>query len=1059
MKRWLPLLLLGSTLVVRVAAQVPPDKVLSTFKVSDGLEISLWAAEPLFVNPTCMDIDHKGRVWVCESVNYRSKLHGRPLRRPAGDSILILEDSKGTGKADKVTVFYQSPETLAPLGIAVAPHIDGPGCTVFVCQSPDILVFEDRDGDGKADGPPRKLLSGFRGFDHDHGVHGILIGPDGKLYFSVGDQGVQGLVDKHGKKWSTNQTDCRAGTIWRCDLDGKNLELIAHNFRNEYEPCVDSFGTVFVSDNDDDSNQQTRICYVMPGGNYGYWPRGRGETHWHEEQPGVVPKILRTYFGSPTGMCVYEGTLLPKDYQGQLLHTDAGPRHLRCYHLTPQGASYAVRREDMVTSSDNWFRPSDVCVAPDGSVFVADWYDPGVGGHGMGDTTRGRIFRVAPTGNRPSVPKVDLRSKEGITAALASPNLAVRYMAMAKLQGMKTETAIPILGSAAEQRKNPWLAARAIWQLAERWKKRPDAASGLTLISALEGAALDKDERFRMLAVRVDKELSAVGKMPVLGKVPSDTVSILELFSDDKSPAVRREILLSLRDVDPVKAKPLILKLAKQYDGKDRFYLAAVGIAVGQDKARRDLILSDFDKRFTGWDEKVAGLVWELRPPRVVPLLEARLADTKLPAGQRAQIVDILAGSADPKAGAVLLKALLADHTMEVRERVVENLKLYLPGKWSGLRKARELGEVIDRALGKEQTRLVGLALVGAAERSDALEKVVAIAADVKEGPAVRIAAVQALGQLKDQAATDALLRLTGKGVKSEDVGVEAVLALGRQATPKALELLRAIAIDPAEHQLGQRQAAVAGLAASRPGTTWLLEAHTEKKLAADLTPDLARLLRNSPYPDLRNKALIAFPAPKGKLDPKNLPGLRALLARKGNVNRGEQLILASVKSDAQCLKCHTIKGVGGSVGPDLSVIGSKASRENLLESILYPSRAISFGFDNWVVETKNGLQITGLIVEDRPTHIILRDANAKDHKIAAGEIDRRVKSKKSLMPEDLIQFLSEEDLVDIVDYLHSLKTPPPAPLGRLRLGAPERKAVPSPRVATRGLYAPLLSP
>ena len=151
---------------------------------------------------------------------------------------------------------------------------------------------------------------------------------------------------------------------------------------------------------------------------------------------------------------------------------------------------------------------------------------------------------------------------------------------------------------------------------------------------------------------------------------------------------------------------------------------------------------------------------------------------------------------------------------------------------------------------------------------------------------------------------------------------------------------------------------------------------------------------------------------------------------------------------------------MGGSVGPDLSVIGSKASRENLLESILYPSRAISFGFDNWVVETKNGLQITGLIVEDRPTHLILRDANAKDHKIAATDIDRRVKSKKSLMPEDLIQFLSEEDLVDIVDYLHSLKTPPPAPLGRLRPGAaPEGGAVPSPRVATRGLYAPLLSP
>ena len=136
-------------------------------------------------------------------------------------------------------------------------------------------------------------------------------------------------MDKNGKKWTTNQTDCQAGTTWRCDLDGKNLELLAHNFRNEYEPCVDSFGTVFVSDNDDDGNQQTRICYVMPGGNYGYWPRGPGQSHWHEEQPGVVPKVLRTFFGSPTGICFYEGTLLPEKYRGHLLHCDAGPRHVR----------------------------------------------------------------------------------------------------------------------------------------------------------------------------------------------------------------------------------------------------------------------------------------------------------------------------------------------------------------------------------------------------------------------------------------------------------------------------------------------------------------------------------------------------------------------------------------------------------------------------------------------------------------------------------------------------------------------------------------------------------
>src|SRR6476660_1703097 len=124
----LALVLLASPLT----GQVPPDRALATFQVNDPeLEWSLWASEPMFANPTCVDIDHLGRVWVCESVNYRCTLRNRPLNRPAGDRILILEDSKGTGKADTVTVFYQAPSILAPLGIAVRPDPDGPGCTAY----------------------------------------------------------------------------------------------------------------------------------------------------------------------------------------------------------------------------------------------------------------------------------------------------------------------------------------------------------------------------------------------------------------------------------------------------------------------------------------------------------------------------------------------------------------------------------------------------------------------------------------------------------------------------------------------------------------------------------------------------------------------------------------------------------------------------------------------------------------------------------------------------------------------------------------------------------------
>ncbi len=1005
-------------------SQVAPDKVLPTFKVVDGLQLELFAAEPMLVNPTSMDVDHKGRVWVAEAVNYRRKNFGRPILRPEGDRIVILEDTDGDGKADKSAVFYQGPELYGPLGIAVAKDPSGPGYKVFVCQSPDILLFTDSKGEGKADGPPKKFLSNFGGFDHDHGVHGILIGPDMKLYFSVGDQGVHGLQssDGKGRKWQSNDTDCQAGTIWRCDLDGKNLELIAHNFRNEYEPCVDSFGTVFVSDNDDDGNQQTRICYVMPGGNYGYHMKPRKVSHWNEEIPGVVPKILRTYFGSPTGMCVYEGALLPKKYQGQLLHTDAGPRHLRCYHLTPNGASYDVEREDMVTNDkDSWFRPSDVCVAPDGSAFVADWYDPGVGGHGMGDWTRGRVYRVTPAGHKGyKVPDVKLDNDEGILKALASPALSVRYMAMAKLRSMKPDDALTLLAPVAERRDDPLLRARALWQIGGL---RPSGQNAW-----LYPLSRDADPRFRQLAIRIQKDC--------YGKTPDGYASVgvpnwRGEMVHDQSAAVRREVLLALRDADPESARPVIYELAKQYDGKDRFYLEAVGIAVGHwDKARRDVVLKDFDKEFPEWNDKVADLVWELQPPSMMPALGKKLTDPKLSASSRSRIIDILALSDDAAGGKAMLDVLQADVPAEVRDKVIDNLKLYLPNKWGGLRQSKELTGAIDALLAKPGTAPTGLALVAAAGRIDLVPKIAALVSAKDTPDAVKAAAVKALGALPSADAINTLRDMLPIG-HDEALGVAVVQALGQQldipgrnspAKPAADEL-HGLVLGKRMAPSPLREAAVSALAGSRSGTQWLLEINDKKQLPDELKKGAAIVLRNSQFPDLRNRAMIAFPPP-GKIDPKKLPSIAVLATRKGDAARGKAVLAASLKGETQCLKCHTIRGTGGSVGPDLSMIGKKASRENLIESILYPSKAIADQFVNWNVETKKGVTITGLIVEEAPDHIVLRDANAKDTRIDTKDIDTRTKNPNSLMPNDIVVYLSEDELTDVVEYLVTLKTP-----------------------------------
>jgi putative membrane-bound dehydrogenase-like protein len=1014
MIRWLAPALLLATAAGPAAAQVPPDKTLATMKVADGLQVELFAHEPLLVNPTNLDVDHKGRVWVTEAVNYRRTNFGRPILRPEGDRIQVLIDKNADGKADEAVTFYQGKELYGPLSVCVIPQADGKALRVLVTQSPDILEFWDRDGDLKADGPPTKFLSGFRGFDHDHGVHGLNVGPDGKLYFTVGDSGVDGLQAKDGKgrKWKTNDTDCRAGTVWRCDQDGTNLELIAHNFRNNYEACVDSFGEIWLSDNDDDGNQQTRICYVMPGGNYGYYPRGPGQTHWHEEQPGVVHKALRTGFGSPTGITFYEGSLLPEKYRGHLLHCDAGPREVRAFFRKAKGAGYEVDKEVILTSTDNWFRPSGVRVAPDGSVFVCDWYDPGVGGHGMGDWKMGRVFRITPKGHTGyKTPDVTLETTEGLVTALRSPNQAVRALATSAVRTNRGASGrLPRLTELTDKT----LAARVSWVMTLGMIEDRSKWVALPAMAHLK----EGDDQFQAFGVRL-LQLIPSTEIPKAG-VPDD------LLPANLSPAARRELLLWARTWDTGPAAALVGNSAKLYDGQDHFYRAALNIAAGTDPVRRDALLADFDKHFPEWNDRVADLVWELRPKSVLPRLGGLLTDAKLTAPQKARIVDILAASDDPKAGQAMLTVLKGDAAPEVKARALEQLRLFLPTKWAGLRASPDLAAAIDGLLAAPATKVTALQLIAAAGAANRSGAVAEVAADDKAAAEVRTEAVRTLGKLKAGESVGALAKLAKAG---PPVGPEAVTALGglvgNNTKPddvgtKALAALQGL-VSAASPDL--QRAAVGALAGTRPGTIWLLDLAAAKKLPGSVAADTGRLLRNSPFQGERNRALLLFPAP-GRLDLKNLPPVAELARRGGDAARGKQLWDASLTGAAQCAKCHMVRGVGGQVGPDLSMIGKKASRENLFDSILDPSKAIADQYLQHQVVTTAGLSVSGLLVSDTPQAITLRDANGKDTAIPKAEVEGEVrKSKVSLMPQDVVGALTADELVDMVAYLQTLQT------------------------------------
>ena len=1013
MPRWRPLAL-GLALALPAAAQVPPDKALATMQPGDGLAVQLFAAEPLLVNPTAIDVDHKGRVWVAEAVNYRRVNFKRPLLREEGDRIVVLTDTDGDGKADKSEVFYQGKELYGPLSVLVLPQADGVAVRVLVAQSPDILEFWDRDGNGKADGPPTKFLSGFGGFDHDHGVHGLTTGPDGKLYFTVGDEGVNGLQSKDGtgRKWTTSRdpkSDCQAGTVWRCDLDGTHLELIAHNFRNNYEATVDSFGEIWLSDNDDDGNQQTRICHVLPGGNYGYWPRGAGQTHWHEEQPGIVHKTLRTGFGSPTGICFYEGSLLPEKFRGQLIHADAGPREIRCFHRKPKGAGYELDKTLMLTSTDNWFRPSDVCVAPDGSVFVADWYDPGVGGHGMGDHTRGRIYRLTPSGHKGyTVPKMELGVAAGVVAAVGSPCVAVRAAAAERVRPLTTGGAVQKFFTSGPKMSPPGeqTITRLFWLTARVARETGD------LPALVKELANDPDPRMRAMAARVaDDYFPDAGQPPI---VRLDNEFARALADRKPDPAQLREWAVYARRIPVTDEKTDAVvqgfyALLQRYDG-DPIYRAALNIACGTNVGRRDAMLKYFDQALPKWDDKVADLAWELRPKSVLGRLDSLMSDPKLTAAQKARLVDILAVNDDPAAGVTVLSLLSGDRPAEVRAKALDNLRLFLPTKWKAVAGGDELKATVGKLLGDPKTVPVGLQLVAASGHTPAVERVAELAAGDSKAEAIRT-----LGKLRDPKAVAALATLIDDPAAVAALGEQAS-ANNTQAAKDALAVLQKLMADGK-----QKPAALTALAGTRAGTGYLLKLKEDGKFPPDLLAAAGPLLRNSPFQGERNKAMTLFPVVAG-LDPKTLPPIAELAKRPGDPARGKAVLLRSKTDAAQCLKCHMVNKDGGQIGPDLSLIGKKASVENLLESLLQPSKAIADQFVTWKIDTADGQSISGLLVSESESTVTIRDANGKDYPIPVKDVEKRAKSLVSLMPEDSVRALTEQELLDLVAFLATLK-------------------------------------
>jgi putative membrane-bound dehydrogenase-like protein len=871
-----------------------------------------------------------------------------------------------------------------------------------------VWVFTDEDGD---DIPDRQelLFTKTGAPQHDHSAHSFLFGPDGKLYWNFGNTGHTVhdrdgnlVVDMAGNTVQDQGRPYRQGMVFRCDLDGSHFEVLGHNFRNNYEVTIDSFGTLWQSDNDDDGNRGVRINYVMEYGNYGYtdeltgagWQTPRvnmestvPERHWHLNDPGVVPTMLLTGAGSPSGIMFYEGDLLPEVFRNQIIHCDPGPNVVRSYPTTVQGAGYQATMVNLLEGvTDKWFRPADVCVAPDGSVFVTDWYDPGVGGHAMGDLDRGRLYRVAPPGAKYSMPKFDFSTPAGAAEALRNPNLSVRYLAWEAIQKFGTEARGALQQLAKDPR--PQIRARALWA----WGKLPGEAT-----AAVAAAVSDPAADVRCVAVRLARQT----------KVPAK--NYFETLVKDPAASVRRELALSLRFDSSEDMPRRWAELALQHDDQDRWYLEALGIGA---ELRWDDCFKAYLASIQGKQRQASfDLVWRARTELALPMVIERLTSVHATSDHVLRLMRALDyySSADRTKvfTTVLDRFATQDAKSPIFDIVLMQALSQVPAAQQWLEQHAEMDAVVRKNLAQ-------------ADRESQVQFLRKLPLSGSEPLLIQLATQTDTTGI---AAAELLLQRfpSGQwrmGLQDEQnlaaVGLASTIAAANPGL--AQPFLEAMLADDTL-PVSVRVEAAKGLTRSDAGSLTLLKLAAAGELYSEARLSVGSRLRGSQNDVIRQRASELFPAPKGRAA-EPLPSLPELVERRGNAQQGEIIY----RTTGTCANCHQVGGQGKNVGPELSQIGDKLAREALYVSILDPSAGISHSYESYAALTTSGQQVVGLLVSQTEQEVVLKDAEGIQRTIARDDLEEFQRLEKSIMPDNLHEALSAEDLVNLVEYLATLK-------------------------------------
>jgi quinoprotein glucose dehydrogenase len=1059
------------------------QQALAGFRVPRGLKPELWAAEPLLANPVAFCIDNRGRIFVCETFRQKRGIEDNRdhahwldddlaaqsiadrlayIKKHLGDEannyakfddrVRLLEDTDGSGRANKSTVFADRFNGI--LDGTAAGVLFNRGNLYLTCI-PNLWLLKDTDGDGRAD--LRNSLStgyGVRFAFRGHDMHGLVIGPDGRLYFSIGDRGLN--VERDGR----HLINAESGSVLRCELDGSNLELFATGLRNPQELAFDDYGNLFTGDNNSDSGDQARWVHLVEGGDSGWrmayqYFSDRGpfnrEKLWHSQHDGqpayIVPPVANIASG-PSGLAYYPGTGLPEHFQGRFLLADfrGGPANsgVRSFRVQPKGASFEL----IDAEQEIWnVLATDVDFGPDGAIYLTDWIN---GWNGEG---KGRIYKFSSPelAHSAAVQEVKQlladgfahRSTAELVKLLSHADHRVRMESQFALVDKKATSE---LAAVAKANTNQHARIHAIWALGQLHRR-----SGLNTsnpFAALLASLLDdNDTEVRAQAANVSGNCRQFGAFEKLVSRLTDESSRVRLFvAQGLGKLGRKEaiepliaLLAANDDRDPVLRQAAVMGLVGSSCGDAANLLSFVknpsaAVRMGLLLALRRLesahvasLLDDTDPRIV---VEATRAIYDTPIPAALPKLADLLsrgsqddallrrvlaANFRLGTAANAQAIATYAARSDaPTAMRVEALSLLGVWARPSgRDRVL--------GMWRPIaERSRESAadalrkNLAGALIGPEAVRVKAGRVAADLGIKEVIPELHKLLADKSESADARASALPALMALQDPDLEVVVRRALADD--SSAVRAAARTLLSQRGAPDSLNLLSDAA---ATGDRIERQAALAALGAITDSAANAVLSSALDDLLAGKYPPAAHLdlLTAAAQRDdsALNAKLSQWEARRAANDPL-APYAECL--EGGDAARGRQLFFE--RTQLSCVRCHKVGETGGDVGPELTKIAMDKKRDYLLEAIVTPDKTVAKNFETIVVLDTDGQQHTGILRQESDEKLVLITPEAKLVTIAKANIEAR-KAGKSSMPEDLLKHLNKAELRDLVEFLASL--------------------------------------